>query len=252
MVTLSRIASPTVQFIDDYCQNYRHLFDDVRNYETFKLLHLGLLSELPRKSLPNIAKAVGLSNSQSLHHFLQHSTWEHPALSSARLQLILQLIGEQEIIVCIDETGDLKKGKATDYVSKQYIGNLGKTARGIVSVNAYAVVGVITYPLLVKIFKPRGCLLPGDIYKTKPQLAVEILQELKALGFKISLVLADSLYGESGDVIGTLEKLGLHFIVAIRSNHGVWVAPGQRVRYNSWKAYQQKLSHRQAESRFIA
>ena len=77
------------------------------------------------------------------------------------------------------------------------------------------------------------------------------MQELKALGFKISLVLGDSLYGESGDVIGTLEKLGLHFIVAIGSNHGVWVAPGQRVRYNSWKPYQQKLSHRQAESRFI-
>jgi SRSO17 transposase len=102
--------------------------------------------------------------------------------------------------------------------------------------------------LLFKIFKPMGCLLPGDIYKTKPQLAVEILQELKAVGFKISLVLADSLYGESGDVIGTLEKLGLHFIVAIPSNHGVWVAPGQRVRYNSWKPYQQQLSHRQAES----
>jgi SRSO17 transposase len=47
---------------------------------------------------------------------------------------------------------------------------------GIVSVNAYAVVGQITYSLLFKIFKPKGCLLPGDTYKTKPQLAVEILQ----------------------------------------------------------------------------
>jgi len=47
----------------------------------------------------------------------------------------------------------------------------------------------------------------GDKYKTKPELAVEIVQELKALGFKIKLVLADSLYGESGDVIGVLQKL---------------------------------------------
>ncbi len=64
-------------------------------------------------------------------------------------------------------------------------------------------------------------------------------------------MLADSLYGESGDVIGTLQQLGLHFIVAIRSNHGVWLAPGQRVRYNGWKPYQQQLSHRQFESRCI-
>ncbi|MBD0387813.1 MAG: hypothetical protein ICV54_15185 [Nostoc sp. C3-bin3] len=47
------------------------------------------------------------------------------------------------------------------------------------------------------------------------------LQELKALGFQIKLVLADSLYGESGDVIGVLTKLNLQFIVAIRSNHPV-------------------------------
>ena len=32
MVTASRPATPTVKFIDDYCQNYQHLFSDVRNY----------------------------------------------------------------------------------------------------------------------------------------------------------------------------------------------------------------------------
>jgi len=31
----------------------------------------------------------------------------------------------------------------------------------------------------------------------------------------------------------------------------VLVAPGQRVRYNSWRAYQQSLSHRQPERRYI-
>ncbi len=40
--------------------------------------------------------------------------------------------------------------------------------------------------------------------------------------------------------------------MAIRTgDRGVWVAPGQTVRYNTWKLYQQKLSHPQAESRFI-
>jgi SRSO17 transposase len=153
--------------------------------------------------------------------------------------------------LCIDETGDEKKGHATDYVAKQYIGNLGRTANGIVSVNAYAVVENITYPLLFKIFKPRSRLRPGDEYKTKPQLAVEILRELQTFEFNIKLVLADSLYGESGDVIKVLSELKLPFIVAIRSNHPVWLLPGQRLRYNRWRAYEQKLSHREAEQRFI-
>ena len=73
----------------------------------------------------------------------------------------------------------IKKGKATDYVAKQYIGNLGKTKNGIVSVNTYAVVEGITYPLLFKIFKPKKCLKAEDTYKTKPQLAIEIIKELQ-------------------------------------------------------------------------
>ncbi|MEH2082877.1 MAG: hypothetical protein V7K89_23735 [Nostoc sp.] len=63
--------------------------------------------------------------------------------------------------------------------------------------------------------------------------------------------MADSLYGESGDVIRVLEKLNLEFIVAIRSNHGVLMPAKSRKRYNRWKAYQQKLSHRQTETRYL-
>lgn len=77
----------------------------------------------------------------------------------------VQLIRNQQIILCIDKNGDAKKGEATDYVFKQYIGNLDQTAGGIVSVNAYAVLRGIIYGLLLKIFKPRGRLLPGDTYK---------------------------------------------------------------------------------------
>jgi SRSO17 transposase len=42
---------------------------------------------------------------------------------------------KREITVIIDETGDKKKGKTTDYVKRQYIGNIGKVENGIVSVN---------------------------------------------------------------------------------------------------------------------
>jgi SRSO17 transposase len=72
MVTPRRQAVNTVAFIDNYCQHYSHLFEDVRHFEAFKFLHLGILSEIPRKSLPEIAKIVGLKDGQSLD-FLQKS-----------------------------------------------------------------------------------------------------------------------------------------------------------------------------------
>jgi SRSO17 transposase len=250
-MVLPQPAQASVTFVEQYCQHYRHLFREVRTYEAFKWLHLGIISELPRKSLPQIARAVGLKDGQALHHFLRDAPWEVSQVRSTRLRLIKHLIGEQPIVLCIDETGDVKKGQATDYVAKQYIGNLGKTENGIVSVNAYALLNGLTYPLLFKIFKPRHRLKAGDEYKTKPQIAVEILQELKAYGFTIELVLADSLYGESGDVTGELSQQQLPYIVAIRSNHPVLIPKGWKVRYNRWHGYQQALSHRQSEPRWI-
>ena len=251
MVTPRRKPKNTVAFIDNYCEHYSSLFEDVRHFENFKFLHVGMLSEIPRKSLPAIANIVGLKDSQSLHHFLRDGSWDVEAVRNTRLWLTKLFMVEMEIVLCIDETGDKKKGKSTDYVARQYIGNLGKVENGIVSVNAYALVDGMTYPLLFKIFKPKKCLKEEDKYQSKPQLAIEIIKELKSWGFKIKLVLADSLYGESGDVIRVLEQLKLEFIVAIRSNHPVLMPPGSRKRYNRWKAYEQQLSHRKSETRYM-
>ncbi|MBD2074283.1 IS701 family transposase [Phormidium sp. FACHB-592] len=154
--------------------------------------------------------------------------------------------------MCIDETGDpKKKGKATDYVAKQYIGNLGKTANGVVSVNAYTVVDGLTYPLLFKIYKPKFRLKGSDEYQSKPQIAIEMIREIKAMGLKIERILANSLYGESSDVICALTKLKLPYIVAIRSNHGVLMPKGQRVRYNRWRTYDQPLAQHPTQRHYI-
>lgn len=241
----------TVGFIDDYCWLYRSVFEDVRSYECLKWLHVGIVSPLPRKTLPEIAKLNGLKDGQSLHHFLRDSKWEVAEIRAIRLRLIQQQIGTRPISLCIDETGDVKKGRTTDYVAKQYIGNLGKTENGMVSVNAYAVVENITYPLLFKIYKPKSRLKPNDEYQSKPQWAVQLIQEIQALGFVIERVLADSLYGESAAVISRLEKLQLPYVVAIRSNHGVLMTKGQRLRYNRWHPDDQPLSEHPTQRRYI-
>lgn len=63
-----------------------------------------------------------------------------------------------------------------------------------------------------------------------------MIQELQNWGFRFEVVLADSLYGESSDFVSKLEQLHLKYVVAIRSNHGVWLPPGQRVRYTRLSA----------------
>jgi SRSO17 transposase len=235
-MTKARPATATVTFVDEYAELYQDLFPDVRSFEAFKYLLVGMLSQLKRKTSPSIAKAVG-ADAQALHHVLASAPWSVQELRTRRLALVRQALAGRSFTLCIDETGDRKKGKTTDYVAHQYIGNLGKLENGIVSVNAYGILDQITFPLLFKVFKPRTRLKPDENYKTKPELAVEIIQELRAWGFQFSVVLADSLYGESSDFVSELEKLHLRYVVAIRSNHGVWLPAGQRVRYTRLSSF---------------
>lgn len=195
-MTEPRPAQATVKFVDDYCQWYQSLFPEVRSFEAFKHLHIGMISDIKRKSLPAIAKVVGLDQEQSLHHFLTTSPWKVEQLRQQRLKLILQVLGGREISLIIDETGDRKKGDDTDYVKRQYIGNLGKIENGIVAVTAYGVIDKITFPLTFEVYKPKERLQDGDKYLSKPEIAAQIIRELQALGFRFKLVLADSLYGE--------------------------------------------------------
>jgi SRSO17 transposase len=227
---MPRAPKTPVGLIDQYCAYYQAIFPEVRSLEQFTALHLGMITESPRKTLPAIARAVGGEDAQALHYFLPHSPWKVSALRKKRLDLIKAVLHERSFILCINETGDKKKGKITDYVSRQYIGNLGKIENGMVSVNAYGIIDAITFPLVFEVFKPQKRLKKEDQYKTKPPIAIELIQTLKQHGFHFEVVLADSLYGESGDFIAALENLGLQFVVAIRENHGVLMAPGQRLR----------------------
>lgn len=65
-MTQPRIPNTTITFVDNYCSAYQKLSPEVRSYEAFKRLHLGMTAETKRKALPGIAKAVGLNNEQSL------------------------------------------------------------------------------------------------------------------------------------------------------------------------------------------
>jgi SRSO17 transposase len=72
---LPRDAQPTVALVDDYFGEYQDVFQDVRNYKCFKYLHVGIISPIHRKSLPEIAKVVSINSAQSLHHFIANSDW---------------------------------------------------------------------------------------------------------------------------------------------------------------------------------
>jgi SRSO17 transposase len=82
-------------------------------------------------------------------------------------------------------------------------------------------------------------------------LAIEIVEDLLARGFPFRVVLADSLYGESPEFIGALHRLQLQYVVAIRSNHAVWLPRGQRVRQTRFRPFERVFTDGSSAQRFI-
>lgn len=114
-MTRARQATSTVTFIDEYCQHYQDLFPDGRSFEHFKQLHVGMLSEIKRKTLPAIAKAVGESDPQALHHFLASAPWQAEELRARRLTWLLQALAGK-LSRCVSmrrETGRKEKPPIT-------------------------------------------------------------------------------------------------------------------------------------------
>lgn len=79
-----------------------------------------------------------------------------------------------------------------------------------------------------------------------------MIRELRRLGIVSSLVLADSLYGENSEFLEVLGELNLHFVVAMRSNHGVWLGLGQWIRYTRWRPFERIFSGGERETHSIS
>jgi SRSO17 transposase len=249
-MTRVRQATPTVACIDEYCAQYRSVFHNVRHFEQFTQLILGMLAETRRKSLPRLAKTVQ-GEHQALHHFLANAEWSLEELRAIRLSLTCEALAGRAFMLCIDETGDPKKGQTTDYVASQYLGSVHHVEPGIVSVNAYGVLNNVTFPLGCALYKPKTCLKPGDRFRTKPELALDLIQQLLALGLHVDVVLADTVYGEHQGFVSALDQLGLHYVVAIRSTHGVWMDARERIRTTPWRAFERVFSDGSNQQRYL-
>lgn len=94
------LALPNRRFVlsMNIVSGMRRYFPKSAALKPSSFLHLGMISDIKRKSLPAIAKAVGLDNPQSLHHFLTESPWTVPQLRQKRLELTLKVVQGRSMI----------------------------------------------------------------------------------------------------------------------------------------------------------
>ena len=204
---------------------FHEQFDDCfqrsESREHFLKYMSGQFSPLERKSIEPIALAVEDGNVRALQRFVSDAPWADEKMITKYRSFVNDDFGAPDGALIFDESGFVKKGQDSIGVAKQYCGTIGKVENCQVGVFA-AYVSENGYGLVDKrLFIPekwftddyyerrQKCRLPVDtVFKTKPQLAVEMLTDLSqenVLPFKY--VLADSVYGVSPEFIAAVESL---------------------------------------------
>lgn len=219
-------------------EGFKDCFSRSEPRENFFRYMVGQFSELERKSIEPIALAVEDADVRCLQRFVSEVPWAEEKMLTKYRSMVSEDMGDAEGVLIFDESAFVKKGDDSIGVARQYCGALGKVENCQVGVfMAYA--SPQGYALLDKrLFIPekwfqddyaerrKKCELPEGVrFKTKPQLAVEMFEEVRGQQLvPFRYVVADTVYGTSPEFIDAVERcIGVTYLVAVPSDTLCWL-----------------------------
>jgi SRSO17 transposase len=193
----------------------------------------GLLQNGERKSIEPMAARLPDGNVQAMQQFVGQSPWEWQEVW-ARLGKRMTAELEPDSAWVVDDTGFPKQGEDSVGVDRQYSGTLGKTGNCQVAVSLHhageqgnAVLGWRLYlpETWAKDRERRQAagVPEGVVFKKKWELALDLIDPVRAWGVPDRIVLADGGYGEATEFRDALEERGLRYAVGISPQVGVWI-----------------------------
>jgi SRSO17 transposase len=180
-----------------------------------------------------------------LHHFLTDAQWSAQAVNERRLQVMNQCRQtkiQKGFSLIVDDSGHRKSGNFTAGVGRQYLGEIGKTDNGIVTVTTHLYDGKKSLPLDIELYQHSSSLpggkkdcrpsrnsipagkrqcLPHPEFKKKPEIAIDLIDRSLARGNKPGIVLIDSGYGNNTTFLSQLEERNLKYLGGIAKNRKV-------------------------------
>jgi SRSO17 transposase len=217
--------------------------------ESFALYAHGILGEGERKSVePIAARATGGVDEEEtagaacermqarLLNFLRLSPWDDRSVRREAARYVIEALEKQEPVTTwiIDDTGFPKQGKHSVGVQRQYSGTLGKVGNCQVGVSLTIATMHEHVPIDFELYMPKSwtddvsrrqkARVPEDlVFKTKPDLALDLVT--RAVEDKIpgDIVLVDAAYGGSSDFRNTVRMFGLDLGVAVSGAMRVWL-----------------------------
>jgi SRSO17 transposase len=238
-MTVRQPCPPAPGPLEDFAVEFDSIFVSLGQRRSFRNYLSGLLAPRDRnKTLTALAGAEPVVQAQSpqvqrLQYFLVEAAWRAEALTARRLELLQSdpaTAAHRGGVLVLDDTGDKKDGTATAHVGRQYLGSLGKTDNGIVAVTTLWTDGRVHYPLHFAPYTPAACLPDGKSdarFRTKPQIAVELIESAGAAGIPFRAVVADCFYGDNVTLADLLTQRKIPYVLAHRRTWSHGWAPAE-------------------------
>ena len=220
--------------LDAYAAQFDALFRRSQQRTAFRQYLAGLLLPAERNktltTLANVEPVVGAQApaAQRRQWFLSESTWDAAAVTARRLELLRAdpaTAPHAGGVLIVDETGDRKDGDQTAHVGRQYLGNRGKIENGVVSVGSLWADEGVYYPLAVEPYTPERWFPAGKhdpAFRTKPAIALALIDQAVAQAWPFRAVVADCLYGEHHGFTAGLTTRGVPYVVGLKPSHSWW------------------------------
>lgn len=233
-MTIRLPVSPAPGPLEAFAQHFDPLFSQRSQRQAFRDYLAALLLPAERNktltALANTEPIVGAqaAPAQRLQWFLSESTWDADAVNACRLATLRTLPAtapDANGALVIDETGDRKDGAKTAHVGRQYLGSIGKIDNGVVSVGALWADERLYYPLDVEPYTPAHWFARGKgdpVFRTKPQIALDLVTQAVEAGLLFRAVVADCFYGEHDAFRGGLHARGIGYVLALQPSHAWW------------------------------
>jgi SRSO17 transposase len=219
----------------EFLAPFRVHFKRSEGPQTLERYLTGLLTELPNKNCDTLAQVVPGASEQRLQGLLTTIDWDEDDLNRQRVQRLLTLPTEGDGVLIFDDTGFAKQGRGSVGVAWQYSGTLGKTGNCQVTVNCHYAERTLAWPVATRLYLPepwandtdrrQKSKVPDEVaFRTKPQIALELLDQARDWGVRWACVTADADYGDNPNFLDGLEKRRQRYVVAVRADFAVTLA----------------------------
>ncbi|HEY2154169.1 MAG TPA: IS701 family transposase [Isosphaeraceae bacterium] len=221
--------------LDRFLDRFAALFGRDENQAHARRFVQGLLHGGERRNAENIAQATSGGPVRSLQAFLTTGTWLDTAVLDELRRSVLEVLADDDAVWNSDETGFPKKGAKSVGVKRQYSGTLGRTDNCQVAVFAnYCSANGHTF-MDRRLFLPeewagdrdrreQAGVPPGVIFRTKPQLALEMVAAAVAEGVPFRWVGGDGVYGDSPTFVQGVRQLAKLYVLDSSADARVWTA----------------------------